>query len=280
MSPRFVLPWLVLFSCVGALGCKSMGAVAGSSDDGEITFASDADANMKLGDDAFEAENYIEAARYYEYVKTKYPFLEAAKTAELKLGDADFVRGQYVEARDRYQNFVRLHPTHPKVDYAAYRAALTHYKDIPSDLFILPPSSEKDQQEVRSALSAMTDFVRTYPDSRWVSEAQKVITEVKTRLADHELYVADFYRRRDRWPAVVGRLSTVAKNYSGTEHDEKVYFGLYEAYRQLKDEARANEALRSYLALHPADRDARRARALLGDEQPAPTSPASPDAGR
>lgn len=282
MSPRFVFPALVLCCALAAAGCKSLGVLGSSSEEPDVTYADDAEANMRLGDEAMEAENFAEAARYYEYVKTKYPFLEAAKTAELRLGDADFVRDRFVEARDRYQNFVRLHPTHPKVDYAAYRAALTHYKDIPSDLFILPPASEKDQQEVRAALNAMTDFLRTYPDSRYVEDAQKVLTEVKTRLAEHEIYVADFYRRRDRWPAVIGRLTTVAKNYPGTNYDEKVYFGLHEAYSRLKDEKRAKEALRAYLALHPNDRDARRARDLLGPdappEAPAPTSPTAPPA--
>lgn len=279
MSPRRAAFVLVLSFVLALAGCKSLGGLGGSSEEPDVTYGTDAEANMKLGDDAMEAENYAEAARYYEYVKTKYPFLEAAKTAELRLGDADFVRDRFVEARDRYQNFVRLHPTHPKVDYAAYRAALTHYKDIPSDLFILPPSNEKDQQEVKSALNAMQDFLRTYPDSSYVPAAQKVMVEVKTRLADHEIYVADFYRRRDRWPAVVGRLSTVAKNYPGTHYDEKVYFGLYEAYLRLKDEKHAREALQAYLALHPNERDAKRARELLGAESPPPAEPSAADAG-
>jgi outer membrane protein assembly factor BamD len=269
MSLRFVSPVLFVCCALAATGCKSFGGLGSSSDEPEVNYASDADANMKLGDDAMEAENYAEAARYYEYVKTKYPFLEAAKTAELRLADADFQRERFVEARERYKNFVRLHPTHPRVDYAAFRAALTHYKDIPSDLFILPPANEKDQQEVRSALNAMTDFIRTYPDSQFVPEAQKVLTDVKTRLAEHELYVADFYRRRERWPAVIGRLSTVAKKYPGTHHDEQVYFGLHEAWLKLQDEKRAREALRAYLALHPDGRESRRARELLGPDAPA-----------
>jgi outer membrane protein assembly factor BamD len=273
MSPLRVLPVLLLACALALAACSTFGKSKKDDDEnvGDLAYAADADANMKLGDEAFEAENFAEAARYFEYVKTKYPFLEAAKTAELKLGECDFARDRFVEARDRFTNFVRLHPTHPKVDYAAFRAAMTHYKDIPSDLFILPPAREKDQQEVRGAMNALTDFLRTYPDSRYVPEARKVLTDVKTRLAEHEIYVADFYRRRDRWAAVIGRLNTVAKNYSGTGYDEKVYFGLHEAYSALKDQKRAKEALRAYLVLHPNERDAQKARELLGpDETPAP----------
>ena len=136
--------------------CASFGTFAGQ-EGGEVEFAADAETNMRKGDDAMNAKNYTEAASFFEFVKTKYVYLDLAKTAELRLADADFERERFAEARDRYQNFVRLHPTHPRVDYAAFRAALTHYKEIPSDFFLLPPASEKDQVEVRNAASAMTD---------------------------------------------------------------------------------------------------------------------------
>src|SRR5262249_40118318 len=157
-------------------------------------------------------KNFNEAQKYFDYVKSKYPYLEAATTAELRLGDVDFEREKYAEARDRYLNFIKLHPTHSKVDYAAYRAALTHYKDMPSEFCWLPPSSEKDQAEVRQAATAMADFIRTYPSSEYVGQAQKSYDEVKRRLAEHELYVADFYKKREKWGAVVGRLNVLEKD--------------------------------------------------------------------
>jgi outer membrane protein assembly factor BamD len=270
--PLFLLG--VLFA-----GCASFGNFATSPED--VVFDSDADRNIEKGDAAMGTKNFAEAARYFEFVKTKYPYLEAAKVAELRLGDADFERDKFVEARDRYTTFVRLHPTHAKVDYAAYRAALTHYKDIPSDFFMLPPSSEKDQVEVRNALAAMADFTRTYPDSPYVKDARVVITDVKRRLAEHEFYVADFYAKRARWPAVVARLGNVTRDYSGIGYDERAYFGLYDAYRELKNDAKASETLRTFVSKFPSDPAVKRAESLLA-VQKAPVTPApaaKPDAG-
>lgn len=273
MSRRRTAVTLALSSLFALGACASAGGLAQSGDDVQVTYADDADSNMELGEKAMASENYAEAARYFDFVRTKYPFVEAAKTAELRLADADFLRERYLEARDRYQNFVRLHPTHPKVDYAAWRAALTHYKDVPSDFFMLPPSSQKDQQEVRNALRAVGDFVRAYPDSKYLDEAKAVLSEVRERLAEHELYVADFYRSRERWPAVVGRLSTVVKKYPGTRYDERVYFGLYEAYRKLHDDTGARGALEGYLSQHPGGQAAERARSLLSALPAAPAAP-------
>lgn len=227
------------------LCCACKGFGFGSflgGDAAEPSYADDADENLKRGNDSLDSKNYVEAQKYFDYVKSKYPYLEAATTAELRLADVDFDREKYIEARDRYLNFIKLHPTHPRLDYAAYRAALTHYKDMPSDFFILPPSSEKDQGEVRSASAAMADFIRTYPQSEYLAEAQKALDEVRRRLAEHELYVAGFYKRREKWNAVVARLSVVERDFGGLGYEDKVYFGLYDAYRKIQAESKQKVA--------------------------------------
>ena len=258
--------------------CASFGTFVGQ-EGGEVQFAEDAEGNMRRGEDAMSAKNFAEAGSYFEFVKTKYPYLELAKTAELRLADADYERDRFVEGRDRYQNFVRLHPTHPRIDYAAFRAAMTHYKEIPSDFFLLPPASEKDQVEVRNAASSLADFVRNYSGSEFLPEAKKVLDEVRMRLAEHEMYVADFYARRDRWPAVVTRLSVVQKEYTGIGLDERVAFGLYEAYLKLKEPSKARDALQKYADKFPDAPGSKKALKLISElPATAPSAPAS-DAG-
>src|SRR5215469_7935017 len=140
-------------------GC---GLFSNNGDFGEPDYASEASTNLKRGDEALESSQYQLAEKYFEYVKTKFPFLEASRQAELRLADVSFERELWSEAADRYNGFVKLHPTHAKVDYAAYRAALSHYRDIPGDWFLLPPSSEKDQTQVRAAWEALNEFTKTY----------------------------------------------------------------------------------------------------------------------
>lgn len=216
--------------------CKSVTSFL-AGDAAEPTYAVDANENLRLGKKALDSKNYVEAQKYFDYVKSKYPYLDAATTAELLLADVDFDREKYIEARDRYSNFVKLHPTHSKVDYAAFRAALTHVKEMPSNFFVLPPSSEKDQAAVRGAKIALTDFLRSYPKSEFVAEAEKNLIQVKKKMADHELYAARFYSRRGRWPAVVQRLGVMAKEYGDVGYEEQIYFGLRDAYENIQKNA-------------------------------------------
>jgi outer membrane protein assembly factor BamD len=245
--------------------CKGFGTFLGG-DVSEPSYADEAEVNLKRGDDALDSKNYIEAQKYFDYVKSKYPYLEAATTAELRLADVDFEREKFLEARDRYINFIKLHPTHPKIDYAAFRAALTHYKDMPSDFFLLPPGSEKDQAEVRAASVALADFIRSYPSSEYVKDAQKSLDDVRKKLAKHELYVAGFYERRKKWPAVVGRLNVLAKDFGGLGYEEKVYFGLYDAYRKIQADAKQKVEL-SKLELTKAQAEVEKAAGKVTDDQ-------------
>ncbi len=254
---RCALPTLLLL----AAACKT-------TDKGRVRPdakpTSDAQTNLDKGNEALRGKNYPDAEKYFEYVKDKYPFLDAAKEAELRLGDLEYDRDRVTEARDRYNNFVKLHPTHPRVDYAAFRAALTHYKEMPSEFFALPPSREKDQVEVRAAYKAMTDFVRSYPSSSHLPEAKKIVDETRRRLAEHELYVADFYEKRGRWSAVAGRLETIVAQYSGAGFDEKALFRLHDVYTKLRDPTRAQDALRRIINKFPNTPAASRAQKMLG----------------
>lgn len=241
------------------LGCATTGGA-----EGEPSYAQDAETNMQRGNEAFEGKNYAEAQKYFEFVRTTYPFLAAAREAELRVADTLFAREQFIEARDAYHNFVKLHPSSPKVDYAAFRAALTHYEDIPSDFFLLPPAEEKDQVEVKNAVRAMNDFIRQYPKSEHLDEAKRIVEDARRRLAKHELYVAEFYAKREKWRAVANRLETVVSQYPGIGFDEEALFGLHDAYTRLDEKEKAKKALEEVISRLPGTDAAEKAKALLG----------------
>jgi len=252
---------LLVLPSVGLLG--GCGLFSGNGDFGEPDYASEASTNLKRGDEALESSQYTVAEKYYEYVKTKYPFLEASRQAELRLADVSFERELWTEAADRYASFIKLHPTHAKVDYAAFRGAMAHFRDMPTDWFMLPPSSEKDQTQVKAAYDALTDFVRLYPQSQYLPEAKEHLADVRKRLAQHEVYVADFYEKRDRWVAAANRLENVLQKYPGPD-DDRLLFRLHDLYTRLKDQAKARDALQRVITRVPGTPSAEKARAMLG----------------
>jgi outer membrane protein assembly factor BamD len=257
-----------VLSAPGALALCLTTAVLGgcatlSGEPSEPNYASDAQTNLERGVEALGNKNFLEAERYFNHVRTRYPFLDAAREAELRMADALFGREQYLEARDAYQSFIKAHPSWPQVDYAAFQVAMTHYKEIPSGFFLLPPPEEKDQTEVKNSLRAMNDFLRQYPKSQYAPRAQEVVDETRSRLARHEMYVASFYAKRERWRAVAFRYENVIRQYPGLGFDEKALFGIYDAYMRLDEKDKAHQALQEVVSRMPGTPAAQRAQALL-----------------
>ena len=122
---------------------RSSRGCATSDDEGKpVTYSLTAKQNYEKGLAELKDENYPEAQKYFQFVKQKYPFSKYAVLAELAIADTQFARGNYTEAIDSYKSFARLHPTHEKVEdgYVAFRIGESYFKDMPEDVWLLPPS--------------------------------------------------------------------------------------------------------------------------------------------
>jgi outer membrane protein assembly factor BamD len=229
------------------------------------TYSLTAKQNYEKGMAELKDEDYPEAQKYFQFVKQKYPFSKYAVLAELALADAQFLRGEYTEAIDSYKAFERLHPTHDKVEngYVAFQIGASYFKDMPDDIWILPPAYEKDQSPVADALRELSDFLRKYPDSKYVKDATELRRQVLERLVDHEVYVARFYLTTDHPKAAALRLEGSLRRYPGSGREPQLLCALGETYLQMNDPARAKETFERIVAEFGSTDDARRATLYL-----------------
>jgi len=259
-APALLLPYLLGVALAPAGGCAT-------SDDASkpVTYSLTAKQNYEKGLAAIKDEDYAEAQKYFQFVKQKYPFSKYAVLAELALADAQFERGEYTEAIDSYKTFARLHPTHDKVEngYVAFKIGESYFKDMPDDVFILPPAYEKDQSPVADAQRELTDFLRRYPDSPYVKSANELRRKVLERLVDHEVYVARFYLKTDHPKAAALRLEGALRRYPGSGREPELLCALGETYLQLNDPVRAKETFQRIVAEYAETDDARRAALYL-----------------
>ena len=269
----------------GTISLALCAACAGGKDSVDITKpvtgaeASNAEKAFNKGMQEKKDKNYLEGVRYFEYVRNNFPYSQYAALAELAIADMSFERDDWGSAATQYQDFVKSHPSHPKADYAAFRAGLARWEDKPSDLWFLPPSSEKDQAPLRSALDALQRFLLSYPKSEYVPRARELVADVRERLARHEQYVVDFYWKRKVWKGAASRLVGMADNY-GDLHNGKVrsdsLWRAGEAYRNVQDPSNERKVLQRLVLEAPGSDHAREAQARLQQLPPdegAPTGP-------
>ncbi len=220
---------------------------------GAPKYAKDAEGDYAAGEDLLKDESYPEAQKFFEHVKTKYPFSKYAALSDLRIADVKFDQKLWAEAIAAYEEFVRLHPTHDDVDYAEFRIGLAHLHDGPSDFVFFPPSFEKDQRQVEKAAEAFKSFLKKYPTSKYAPEAQKRLDEANARLSEHEWYVGEFYFKRDKWAGAANRYETLVDKYPGSRHEPEALLKLAQACIRIDEKYRARTALQKLIVTHPKD---------------------------
>lgn len=251
---------VALFVGLASPGC------AGSDDATKpVTYSLTAKQNYEKGIAELKDENYPEAQKYFQFVRSKFPFSKYAVLAELAIADTQFERGNYNEATDSYKQFMRLHPTHEKVldGYAAFRVGECAYKDMPDDVWVLPPSYEKDQSSVGDTLRELDEFIKKYPDSPYVKNAQPLRREALKRLVDHEVYVARFYLDRDYPKAAAMRIEGAIRRYPGSGREAELLLALGQTYLHMGDPARARDTFERVVNEYKSAEQARRSELYL-----------------
>jgi outer membrane protein assembly factor BamD len=195
---------------------------------------------------AYLDENmYQNAIDNFTLVKNKYPHSPYAVDAELKIADTYYAKKEYIDAQKLYSIFSDFHPTDKRIDYALFRSAMSFYNMIPSTV-------DRDLDYAHKSLKEFELFMRFHPNSLYIDIAKEKHKELKTKLAEKELYVAKYYRRKSKFESVVLRYQSILKDYPGIGLEEEAYYGIAEAYYSMgkKEEAKYYAAM---LILHYPD---------------------------
>lgn len=261
MSSRGTLVRLVIvWALVGGAAGLAPGVPEVRAQSPNAEYARKAKEAYESAERAFRSGDYLEAVRRYNLLRTKYPYSEEATLADLRIADAYFAQEKFATAIEQYRAFAKLHPQHPRVGYARWRVALSFYEQMPEDWFFLPPGYERDLNRARDAERELGYFLDRNKGSEFAGEARQKLLLTRRRLADHELYVAEFYLKRDNPRAAAMRLTYLLRNFSGLGLDAQALFLLARAYLELGDVDKATDALTDLIEVHPQHPLAARAR--------------------
>jgi outer membrane protein assembly factor BamD len=252
-----------LFSALFAVWLTACGHSARGG--GAVEYAVTAAKNYEQGMSRLEDEEWQEAAKYFSFVKARFPYSEYAVMADLRIADAEFGAGAYLEAIDSYRQFMKFHPTHEQVTngYAAFKVGAAFYKMLPDDWFLVPPAYEKDQSATLDAAREIGNFLRAYPSSPYVEKARPMYQKCAHLLAAHEMYVAKFYWKHDRPMGTVLRLRTLLARYPDAGFDEEALFLLGKAYLKVGRPADARTTWQTLISKYPNHKRARDAQSAL-----------------
>ena len=199
-----------------------------------------------------EAERYEEAISRYSEVRAKFPYSKYASEAELRIADIQYKRESYIEAATAYQLFREYHPKHPKIDYIIYRLGMSYYKQLPKTI-------DRDLSPSKDALDNFDLLITRYPNSGYVPEVKEKKAEVLNKLAEKELYIADFYFFHKHFESSLGRYEGLIREYPSSPKVPKAMLGGYLSAIKIDDKETAARFYRALGKVYPGSAEFREA---------------------
>ncbi|MBM4251475.1 MAG: outer membrane protein assembly factor BamD [Deltaproteobacteria bacterium] len=147
-----------------------------------------------IAKEPYDDENFEIAVQRLGEFKARFPYSKFATEAELLIANAQFELGHYTEAALDYEQFVKLHPHHPQVDFAYFRIGESYWEDAPSEI-------DREQEFTQKAISEWEELIARMPDSNYAKKARDLVAKGKRRIAESILFVARFYCKQEIYHA-------------------------------------------------------------------------------
>ena len=231
-------------------------AIAGCATSSQSWDRKTAEGLYGAGNDEFADGYYPEASALFERLLANFPYSAEARLGRLRLADISFKKRLHDDAINRYTNFIGYHPNHDKVPYARLMIAEAHAERIPSESFFLPPPEEKDLQRARYALQFYREVVSLHPGTSEAESAREGIQRVRRLLGKHELYVAGFYFKREKFKAALKRAEGLRETYAGLGFDEEALSISALSSDALGEKEKAAQLYKEFLKRFPSSDDA------------------------
>jgi outer membrane protein assembly factor BamD len=189
----------------------------------------------KLFADAMEAMddgNFEQAVKKFEILEARYPYGKYAEQAQLEVAYAYYRQDDVASATAACDRFIKLHPTHPNVDYAYYLKGLVNFNENIGLIagLVREEMAERDPKQQRESYETFKELVTRFPNSKYAEDAAARARFLLNSLALHEIYVARYYMKRKAYVAAANRAQLVLNYYPQTPAIEEALLIMIRAY--------------------------------------------------
>jgi len=182
--------------------------------------------------------------------RSRYPYSQYASEAELLQADAYFKTNRYPECIANYDDFLRRNPNHSQADFALYRIAKSYDLQSPDDV-------DREQAITQKSMDKYKELLNRFPKSTFTTESVERLAQLKRRLAQHHLFIANFYWKKDIWHAALTHFLRVADGFSEfSDLQTEALSKAAQAYLKLAEQLERNprsDALSFYRSRTPAE---------------------------
>ncbi len=241
--------------CTSILVVLASAALAGCASAPPIDDVPSAETYYKRGDEILEGQrvflffrdvDYNQAIELFQEVIDNYPYSDYATLAELRIADIHFDQENYEEALSYYQDFVELHPNHPRVPYAIFRNGLCAFEQM--------NEPDRDQTTTYDAIAQFEVLLDRYPDWDKASHARDMLRRAQDQLVRRDVLIGDFYMAHGDYYAALRRYRRSLAEYPHHTNRVETMARLADAMKALHLYYEAEQLYTQVLRLEPTEK--------------------------
>lgn len=219
----------------------------------------------KVNTDAFGPDEYFEYAKKLfdngKYVKSiteftiivlKFSGDPVVDDAQYYLAESHFKMDEYLIAISEYQKLINDYPESPYVPLAQFKKGLSYYE--------MSSRAELDQEYTRRAIREFQSFIEEYSGHELRENAEKFITELRTKLAKKKMIAANTYRKMGIYDSAIIYYDIVLEDFYDTPQAKEALYWKAECLYKLKKYNDARVTFSAYVERYPQHKNVSKAR--------------------
>ncbi|WP_445735524.1 outer membrane protein assembly factor BamD [Mariniflexile sp.] len=181
-------------------------------------------AKFKLGDSLYSQGKYAKANKLFAQIVPNYRGKPQAEKLMYLYSHSFYKMKDYYTAGYQFERFASSYPKSEKLEEASFLGAKSYY--------MLSPVYTKDQKETKEAIEKLQNFINVFPESEYLSEANKLVQELDFKLEKKAFSIAKQYNTISDYPASVKSFDNFIIDFPGSSLREEALFIRFDsAYR-------------------------------------------------
>ncbi|HMR85028.1 MAG TPA: outer membrane protein assembly factor BamD [Niabella sp.] len=188
----------------------------------KILKSKDAAYKLKMAEQFYAKKKWMKAYTIYEDVMPYYKTTPQFQDIYYKYAYTAFNQKDYTNAENLFKQFIENFPNSPRAEEIEYMRAYTFY--------LQSPKADLDQTNTYKAISNLQTFVNTRPQSVRVTEANRLIDELRKKLEIKDYKSAMLYYNIGEFRAAGVTFNTLFDNYPESLVSDEYKFMAVKSY--------------------------------------------------
>lgn len=223
--------------------CSSINFACSSGGSSTVDDIDDPEKAFFVAKSLYDKQDYLDAIDEFTTIKLKFSGSSVMDKSLYYLGMSYYKREEYILANYEFESILRNYPSSEFYEDARYMLGMCYYG--------LSPNYKLDQTYTRYAINEFQSYIELYPEGKFANQAEKKITQLKTKLALKEYKSAELYYDIGKYKSALVYYKHITEEYQDTEYADEALYGVIKTQFIKKLYDQATESINKFEDRYP-----------------------------